>query len=45
MMFPGEYVEQGEAFEADMIFTVPEGVEDFRFIFLGSTPVAVKIAK
>jgi hypothetical protein len=44
MIFAGQYVEQNEAFEADMIFSVPEGVEDFRFLFLGSTSVAVKIA-
>jgi hypothetical protein len=44
MINSGRYVEQDEKFEADMIFSVPEGIEDFRFLFLGSTPVAVKIA-
>ena len=44
MLFSGSYLEQNEDFYADFIFSVPEGIKDFRFLFLGSTPVAVKIA-
>ena len=44
MLFSGSYLEQNKDFYADFIFSVPEGIKDFRFLFLGSTPVAVKIA-
>jgi len=45
MVFSGTQVKQGRRFDADMIFSVPERVDDFRFLFLGATPVAVNIVK
>jgi hypothetical protein len=43
MLFSGGYLEQNEDFYADFIFSVPVGIKDFRFLFLGSTPISVKI--
>jgi hypothetical protein len=44
MLFSGGYLEQDQDFYADFIFSVPVGIKDIRFLFLGSPPIAVKIA-
>lgn len=45
MIFPGSFVEQGSSFKADILFSVPQGVDEFRLLVLGSTPVPVAIVK
>jgi len=43
MMFLGTDVKQGEKFQIDVLFAVPQGINDFRLLVLGSPPVPVKM--
>jgi len=45
MLFGGEQVARGEKYTADVIFSVPAGLEGLRLIIFGSAPVAVALGK
>jgi len=38
----GSSVEQGESFEMDVSFSVPEGINEARLLIIGAMPVPVK---
>ncbi|MCX7000453.1 MAG: hypothetical protein NT106_09195 [Candidatus Sumerlaeota bacterium] len=45
IMFCGSYIKYGGKFDLDIIFSVPQGIEDVRLLILGSEPVPINIHK